>query len=746
MKKIVSQIKEHALPIILIIVLSILTLLPIIASPGLPYLDPVTSYLPRAEILAESVENGEFFPLWNPYLMSGSPYLDGTSPLIFSYIGIFVLLGFKPTFAVKLSMIFPLIVAGITMYFLAFYLTNKKVPSFLAGTIFMLGGFMIVKIAEGALNQLAAASVLPIVFLFFIKALKEKTFSSSITAGIFLAVQFWFGPDVKVTLFTLILLFLYVPFEIKLDKKEILKFLTSLLVIFLVFFGLAAMFLLPTKANLDASTRTELPYEESASRKTEIKDFFSTAIDVPVFKRYTLLEEYGRFAGKYKIGIISFALAIFAIFSLWRKKTVLYLIVCALATFLFVTNFASIYYLFWKFVPGFSSFRYLERGYIMWSFAIALLAAYGLNELLERYKKYAEKIGIAIIIAVIISLTVFGRSPADVEMCDMDKLFENNEQYKFLSAQDGIFRIHEYETKGIDWPTDPYSIHHKIEHILGYQQLRDPEYFGIYLGTIRGLSDLGMINVKYLTSLEDINISGFKKIKSFGPLEPISENCPPKENLKSFPTSIYENEKFMPRAWMLDNSVAIFASEERISDATYAIMKSEGFDPKNLVLLWKSEKIEAIEKMNKYDAVIVDPEIINDSSKKILEEYRSLGGKVYPDQIGTENPNFTAIEDKSIEKVGLEKKKITLPRNGWLVLSERYASYPGWEAIQNGKKLKIERANRVLSAVYVEKGEVLFQYNPKPYFYGKMLTISMLIIIACFLIGSYCLKRKIKKS
>ncbi|MEK6949761.1 MAG: YfhO family protein, partial [Nanoarchaeota archaeon] len=75
---------------------------------------------------------------------------------------------------------------------------------------------------------------------------------------------------------------------------------------------------------------------------------------------------------------------------------------------------------------------------------------------------------------------------------------------------------------------------------------------------------------------------------------------------------------------------------------------------------------------------------------------------------------------------------------GWLVASERFAHFPGWEASINGKKTPILKADNAISAVYLngEKGALVFEYKPASYKKGKLISslaaLALIIYLSCF--------------
>ena len=75
--------------------------------------------------------------------------------------------------------------------------------------------------------------------------------------------------------------------------------------------------------------------------------------------------------------------------------------------------------------------------------------------------------------------------------------------------------------------------------------------------------------------------------------------------------------------------------------------------------------------------------------------------------------------------------KITVSLNsdtpGFLILSETW--YPGWRAYDNGREIKIYKADYILRAVYLVKGEhkVDFVFDPKSLKIGVLITMMSLL-------------------
>ncbi|MEK7124670.1 MAG: YfhO family protein, partial [Patescibacteria group bacterium] len=187
---------------------------------------------------------------------------------------------------------------------------------------------------------------------------------------------------------------------------------------------------------------------------------------------------------------------------------------------------------------------------------------------------------------------------------------------------------------------------------------------------------------------------------------------------------------------------------------------NDNFDPSNAAIISEStlDKIN-MEILQKFQAVI----LLNNPSESDaykLREYINKGGKLLPDIFAGENQlseakinsllsslnaNYSKIKKADIHYDSYDSSSVKLDgQNGFLVLSEQYSQYPGWEAAVNGKKPEILRANNLLTAVYIgdEKGILTFEYRPKSFIHGAWITVAALsIMLAFFLIKLFYRKR-----
>jgi uncharacterized membrane protein YfhO len=76
-----------------------------------------------------------------------------------------------------------------------------------------------------------------------------------------------------------------------------------------------------------------------------------------------------------------------------------------------------------------------------------------------------------------------------------------------------------------------------------------------------------------------------------------------------------------------------------------------------------------------------------------------------------------------------------------LVLSELW--YPGWRACDNGREVKIHRANYLLRSVYLEEGQhtVEFVYDPLSVKVGSWISVGVMLGLAIYVVADICGRR-----
>ena len=70
----------------------------------------------------------------------------------------------------------------------------------------------------------------------------------------------------------------------------------------------------------------------------------------------------------------------------------------------------------------------------------------------------------------------------------------------------------------------------------------------------------------------------------------------------------------------------------------------------------------------------------------------------------------------------------------WLVASERFAFFPGWDTSINGNNIQIFKVDNAITASYLDgnKGKLVFEYKPSSYRIGKIISFAAIILIVIY--------------
>jgi len=766
-----EQKKKHIIYLSILFLIFLIYFSKYIVNLGsLPWGEIFQYYGHNVEIIKQSIANHDLFPLWTPYMMGGMPHSIVPGTLNLLYISGFLLLFISnTTIVVELLALINILFSGLTMYWLAYYLIKNHKAAFISGFIFMFNAWTIGRFKSGHLTMLNGLPYVPLVILFTIKAFKSKKWIDySILTGIFLALQIWAGTDLKVTLWTLPIFAFCLIFFIfgKNFKQRLVKIIFIGIIVALIGFSLVAVRIIPGKEFIDMSSRSNMDFKSTLGGKISGEDIFTRLIE-PVYEGMPKIQREG---ASYHIGIIAFILALIAIWRKPKNKITIFLSVVAIFS-IFISMGSFIWYLIWKNIPGYDGFRFMYRTIFMWTFSISLLAGIG-YPFLEEWLKKKLKIKVIgafslVVLLLILNLMVFGYSPyQNTPWRSPEEVLEDNYILQNISKQPGIFRIQTWETRGIDWWTDFQNVPLRLNHIFGGIGAWHPEYMNEYLGISNQLPAKfwGILNVKYITSQQELNVSGFKFINKFKECE----TCwPEHEKIQKIAGPyLYENEEFVSNAYITKNAILVVGEKNAAKQTMYAIMLNPEFKPHNMVIILGNEiEINSYNNdfLNKFKSIILTQGSVNQNSVSKLTEYVNNGGNLLPNLIKGEDSisekrindmllsledETYKIEDKDITAKDFDHKDILLDgkSSGFLVISETYSLFPGWNVKVGNNEAELLRANGVVTAVYISEDtkNVNFWYMPKSFIDGAIISILSLIMIIGYLGYRFYKKRNIK--
>lgn len=351
-------------------------------------------FYPGKVFAAEALRRGEL-PLWNPNVFFGVPFLANIQMgVLYPPNLIFVALDFPR--AVALSQWFHLVIGGIGTYLLCRWAWQLGALASLTGALVFAGsGFFGAHM--GHLNQVHAASWLPWLALCQFRlaaalgaARRTRTAKQAVAGfrllpsqagwmvagGVVVALQFTAGhtQEVYYTLFALGLLaagFTVLPPAWAPQRWTHLPAI-ALLVCNGVF--LAAAQLLPTvELSRFSYRRGGMPLEEAVGFGVERTHLLESLL--PTFYSLPNQEVIGY------AGVVALALACAAIVSPARRTVLALAALAFLSVTLTLAAYTPVFPLLHSWAPMFGSFRAPGRWLLIWTFAVAGLAAHGADAL-----------------------------------------------------------------------------------------------------------------------------------------------------------------------------------------------------------------------------------------------------------------------------------------------------------------------------------------------------------------------------
>ncbi len=347
--------------------------------------DLLSFLFPLYHFAAQSLKGGEV-PLWNPYLYGGAPFAADIQTGLFYPLNLLLFfLAPEITFrTLELISVLHFFLAGASMYLCLRFIRKERIGRLasLAGAVaFMFSDLFIIHF--GNLNMIAAASWLPLIFLFYHRALTERRVNYALLSGVFLGLAILAG-HIQPIFHILFLLGLYLLYRLYLaylgDRRAIPLLLGLAVLTFVVALGGTAFLLLPGYEMMQLSVRAQIPYEEAAKFSLSPAQLIGL-LNPGFFGRGPRLSWglWDRVEVGY-IGVLPLVLASLAL--LFRRGLSRFLLVLALISLLLALGDNAILH-GWLYGFGIKQLRAPARFIVLLDFALAFLAALGLDAILR---------------------------------------------------------------------------------------------------------------------------------------------------------------------------------------------------------------------------------------------------------------------------------------------------------------------------------------------------------------------------
>lgn len=335
-------------------------------------------------------------PLWMPYLFGGIPLIDSTNLIYFYPTNLlYMLLPIPLYYTYTMDIIIHMLVAAFGMYLLLRRFETTKEASLFGGFVFMISGFLISLVNVGHWGNIKAMALIPYVFYFISRGIKEKKIFHFLNASLFAALMI-LCIGMQLLLYTYFGVILYIVYELfftehsrdmKAIKKTAIFFILSLVMIVLF----SALQLFQTTGYIEYSWRGDFTYFDFT--QWSFNPLESISFLFPNFFGLQGDTYYGFEAPNYTtlyIGIIPFLLLPFAFMLKKSRRQAIFFSAAAAVFFILGCGWYIPFYRILFYVPVINKFRTPLRYIYFFDMFIIMLSAIAISNILAitREKKY----------------------------------------------------------------------------------------------------------------------------------------------------------------------------------------------------------------------------------------------------------------------------------------------------------------------------------------------------------------------
>lgn len=687
--------------------------------------------------LAEELWNGRL-PLWNPFTLSGAPFLADIQSAVYYPIGLLVILfsgkDGLPLIAVEIEVILHYFLASFFVYLLVKYLTRSRVAGLASGIIYAYGSYL-TSYPKLQMAILEGQTWVPLALLAISLAADQegqgRTRRSAAWlmlggASLGLTALAGHGQTLLLAAYTVLayLVFMFFPIWWAQDRRGKVSMAAKLLILPAVALGLGAAQLIPSFEYMRFSTRAQMSFSRASG------GFLFSDLLALVLPGLRVIYA----------GILPLILAILALVLKRRRETIFWGIMALLALLLSLGGRTFVYTFLYLFAPGFNLFQGQERALQIFSLAVAILAGYGTvilerpmaSKAKHRYAAICCLLRWATIGAVVLTILAYWGSLLNPpESGQVSDLLERSVLLVILLALSTVLLHRRLRRRLGGWrlglllipilvfdlfslsvgkdlqryrardrfepppvveflkaqPT-PFRVWHerqlpgnygvvwRLEDTGGISPLR-LERYQKFLNALPNDRARSLLNVQYALSWEHVLPDG----------QLVEEYSDPDQD-----SYFYRIEGAAPPAYVVYS--AQIEADDRLALERLA---APDFDPRQQVILAQAPGLELAG--------------AGSAEVQILERL----------------PNRLVLE-------------VDTDADGVLVLSE--IDYPGWQATIDGRQTPILRANTVLRALSVEAGQHRVEMVFRPWTVFAGLAVSMLTLIVVLIAVPLLLRSK----
>lgn len=705
---------------------------------GVPVKNPITSdaisfSYPMRTLAIDLMKKGEW-PLWNPYILTGTPLLANFQSAPFTFTNIFYFL-FENLTAWSIQIIAQHFLSALFIFLLLRFWGLGKRASILAGLVYAFSGFSIIWSQWNA--HVLAAAYIPLLLLFIDRWFKNGKWYEGLSISITLALQLLSGYP-QIVFYNFLAVFVLWIFRLKSTPKIFVK--TTLLAVWILLgIGVAGVQILPGYELLTFSQRQQekIPINWAFLSWEQVitfiaPDYFGNHATGNYWgpKNYTSNIGF--------VGIVAIILAGIGVLNFWKDYCVrTSFFIGLLALILALPNPVSTF-LWQSNILGLQA-GVFHRSLILFVLSISLLAGFGYESLVKKKPVFFKALiipGLLIFLFMAWSLW-FGIAKSDLLsswrfLVGLRNLVIPTAAFfaiafclllikkKFLKTQALLFIIFVsiFELFYMGWKYTPFVPRHLV-----YPKTPVLEFLDAQAKPFR-VEGGEVIPANLLIPFKLYTASGYDAVypvtlaKLIAAINSNDISSSPQDRygiIRNFESKIADlmNIKYL---FIKKNNINTKQTKNLISfqEASVAVLERETSLPRAfLVYDWQlvQNDNQALYFLIKEDFPLDKKVIINTNDQVVSQK-------------GKGHVEFTDISESE------SKIKVQTDISGLLFISETW--YPGWKAYVDGKDTKIYKADYAFRAISVPPGEheIRFIYKPDSFFNGVKISVVSIIVLA----------------
>jgi hypothetical protein len=716
-------------------------------------------------------------PLWDPYRQAGMPMLAEPQIGVLYPLRALFLSPLSPSLELSLFILLHFPLAALFTYILARSLQLSQTAATLSGLVFGFGGFLMAQVSN--VNIMTGAVWLPLALYAIIQATRRRSWLAALLAGLPLTLQILTAHS-QIVFYTLITTAGYGLYRLAVDflagpppRRHNPRYAlqTGLLVAAAIATGLllAAPQLLPSSELLQFTLRSQdrglgLLTENSLHPLMWLNLILPSAFgnNVIGFKGGDPFQEVFTYTG-----FIPLLLAVVGLRAWRRPDQRFFLLLLAGAIVLALGDHTPLYRYVIQYLPGFDLFRIPARWLMVVTLALAVLAGFGLDMLLEKglsRRALAILLGGGLLLGL--GLVLIGGFSGDL----LDRSSQLDGSYGKLASA--------FLSKAFT----PNPIYQQRLLLCWAFGLNTPAFLLLAnlaatsvllsLWTTRRISGPAFAGLTFLVVSLDLLLAGGTVINPVRPEERwqalsggaryvlehagaarvfplgVSGEDEAVRNLGQYfpsaygvhsasgyssPLKLARYETFLDEADPVQ-AIQVLAVRYLLTEgqmgadvaATYPLVYSDAHSyvyenkqplPRAFVVHQAVRAGSPAEALAHFQRRTLDPRqtvVLEDGPPLLASASSPAAGTAV---IVAENPQYLELE-------------ASLSADGYLVLLDTF--YPGWEATVDGQPTPIYRADYLGRAVFVPAGEhtVRFEYRPWSFWVGVWLALLTLVVLA----------------